>query len=306
MTHDPAVIGTRGSQLAVIQAETVLGKLRAAFPGRRFEMKKIVTGGDRNQTTRLDRMDTIGVFVKELEEALFAGDIDIAVHSLKDVPTIMPEGAKLAAALERQDPRDVLVTRGETLDHLARGARVGTGSLRRQLQLRALRPDLVTGGIRGNVDTRLRKVENGEYDGVMLAAAALHRMNLEGRITQFMPAGFLPAVGQGIVALEIRSDDDDAAKLAEGINHGPTWRCALAERAFLYELGGGCAAPIAALATLEGEALHLEGLAASPDGARVVRGKRTGTATEAEATGIALARDLLAQGAAEFIEEATR
>ncbi len=306
MTREPVVIGTRGSRLAVIQAETVLARLRAAFPARRFEIKKIVTGGDRDRTTRLDRMDGIGVFVKELEEALLAKDIDIAVHSLKDVPTLMPEGLELAGALERQDPRDVLVTRGETLAQLPEGARIGTGSLRRQLQLRALRPDLVTEGVRGNVDTRLRKVADGEYDGLMLAAAALNRMDLQDRITQYMPAAFLPAVGQGIVAMELRSDDDDALKLAAGINHGSTWQCALAERAFLYELGGGCTAPIAALATLDGETLTIEGLAASPDGARVVRGRQTGAAIEAEQTGIALARDFIAQGAREFIEEATR
>lgn len=302
----PFVIGTRGSRLAVVQAEAALAKLRAAFPARAFEMKKILTGGDRDQTVRLDRMDTIGVFVKELEEALFAGEIDLAVHSLKDVPTLMPEGLRLAAALGREDPRDVLVTRGETLERLAGGARLGTGSLRRRLQLRALRPDVECDSIRGNVDTRLRKVERGDYDGIVLAAAALKRMNLEDKITQYLPPEFLPAVGQGVIAVELRSDDGDAVQMAEGINHLPTWQCALAERAFLYELGGGCQAPIAALATLDGESLHIEGLAASPEGDRVLRGSRTGTAANAEATGIDLARDLLTQGAAEFIEEAAR
>jgi hydroxymethylbilane synthase len=306
MNRAPVVIGTRGSQLAVIQAETVLAKLRAAFPARRFEVKKIVTGGDRDQRAALDKMDTIGVFVKELEEALFSGEVDLAVHSLKDVPTLMPAGLRLAAALERQDPRDVLVTRGETLENLPEGAKLGTGSLRRRLQLKALRPDVECAGIRGNVDTRLRKVAEGQYDGIVLAAAALNRMKLQDKITQYMPPAFLPAVGQGVVAMELRRDDADAIALAEGINHLPTWRCALAERAFLYELGGGCTAPIAALATLDGAALHIEGLAASPDGVRVLRGSRTGTSDTAEQTGIALARDFLTQGAAEFIEEATR
>jgi len=305
MTSDPVIIGTRGSQLALIQAETVMARLRAAFPARRFEIRKIVTGGDRNQTARLDSLGGIGVFVKELEEALLAGEIDLAVHSLKDVPTLMPDGTKLVAGLEREDPRDVLVTRGETLENLPNGARIGTGSQRRQIQLKTLRPDLVTEGIRGNVDTRLRKVAEGNYDGIILAAAALHRMNLKDKITQYLPSEFLPAVGQGIVAIEIRGDAIDAAALAAGINHEATWQCALAERAFLFELGGGCTAPIAARATLDGGTLNIEGLAASTDGSRVLRDSRSGPAAEPAATGKALAREFLAQGAADFIERLT-
>jgi hydroxymethylbilane synthase len=198
------VIGSRGSKLALIQAESVAARLRELDSHIEVTLSKIVTKGDRERHTRLDQIEGIGIFVKELEEALLDGRIDLAVHSLKDVPTELPQGLYLAAVIERLDPRDVLVSRGETLAELAPGARIGTGSLRRAAQLTACRPDLEACRIRGNVDTRLRKVADGELDGVILAAAAMERLGGKDRVSEYLPLDiFLPAVGQGALTIEI-------------------------------------------------------------------------------------------------------
>ena len=305
MNREKIIVGSRGSRLALVQAESVVAGLKNNYPEKEFEIRKIVTGGDRNQNIQLDRMESIGVFVKELEEALLDGRIDLAVHSLKDMPTIMPDRLCLAAVLERSDPRDVLVTRGELLDELRPGSRIGTGSLRRSIQLRRCRPDLEARSMRGNVDTRIKKVQNGEVDGVILAAAALMRLGWQEKITQYLAAeDFLPSAGQGAIAIEMRRSDDDLQEPVSRINHLPTWQCISAERVFLSTLGGGCRAPIAALASIEENRLYIAGLAASNDGTKMLRISGEGESTSAEHIGEDLARQLLAMGASEFMNEA--
>ena len=221
------------------------------------------------------------------------------------MPTIIPNQLCLAAVLERSDPRDALVTRGELLDELRPGSRIGTGSPRRSIQLSRYRPDLETRSIRGNIDTRLKKIQGGEIDGVILAAAALIRRGWQEKITQYLTVDdFLPSAGQGAIAIEMRRNDDYLQALVSRINHIPTWQCITAERVFLSTLGGGCRAPIAALASIKEDQLHLAGMAASNDGTKMLRISGEGMITSAEKTGADLAKELLAMGASEFIEEA--
>ncbi len=299
------VVGTRGSKLALIQTELVISQLRTNSPDLEISIKKIVTAGDRDRLTHLDRIG-VDVFVKELEEALLDGRIDLAVHSLKDVPTDIPRGLGLIAVTEREDPRDVLVARAR-LEDLPSGSRVGTGSLRRTIQLAQIRPDIETCSIRGNVDTRLRKVTSGEADGVILAAAGISRLGWQDKITQYLPLdNFLPAAGQGALVIETRSDDKPIVDLISAINHLPTWQCITAERIFLSELGGGCRAPIAALARIDGTNLKLEGMVAGPAGNKVLRDSIEGDVTSAKEMGMTLARRMLAAGAVELIAEARR
>ena len=285
-------IGSRGSKLAVIQAKMVETSLRRAFPGLVVSFKTVTTTGDRDRNRSLDVFGGQGVFVKELEQALTSGEIDLAVHSLKDVPTELGTGLKLSATLPREDPRDVLVSRsGLKLALLPAGSRVGTDSRRRAAQLKAVRPDVATRPIRGNIDTRLRKVQVGEVDGVILAAAALLRLGLSDRITEFLPVdSFLPAVGQGAVVVEIRSDDKMTDRITSSVNDLSTWQAVLAERAFMRTLGGGCRAPIAALATVADGYLTIDGMVASMDYATIVRDRNAGPAEQAEAIGAELAR----------------
>ncbi len=297
------VVGTRGSKLALIQTESVVSKLKLMHPDLEISIKKIVTAGDRDLLTHLDRIG-VDVFVKELEEALLDGRIDFAVHSLKDVPTDIPQGLGLIAVTEREDPRDVLVAKA-SFDDLPPGSHIGTGSLRRTIQVAQVRPDLETCGIRGNVDTRLRKVSSGEVDGVILAAAALSRMGWQDKITQYLPLdNFLPAAGQGALVVEARLDDKEIMGMISLINHLPTWQCVTAERTFLRELGGGCRAPIAALGTIYGTKVRLEGMVASPNGKKVLRDSIEGDGTSPGEPGITLARRMLEMGASEFIGEA--
>jgi len=299
------VVGSRGSKLALIQAESIAARIREADPSIDVSICRIVTRGDRNRNVQLDRMAGIGVFVRELEEALLDGRIDLAVHSLKDMPTQMPSGLCLTAVAERLDPRDVLVSRGEKLSELASGARIGTGSLRRAVQVKACRPDLEVGSIRGNVDTRLRKVADGEFDGVILAAAGLKRLGWEDKINEYLPvAHFLPAVGQGALAVETRSNDREVIEAIAPLNHLPTWQGITAERAFLSALGGGCRAPIAALGRVEGTTLILEGMVADVQETKILRGLEEGDVMAAEDIGVKLAQRLLAMGAGEFLAEA--
>lgn len=303
------IIGTRASTLALVQTEMVLAKLAAAHPGVSFEVRHIRTNGDHDQQTPLATLGGLGIFIKEIENALLAGEIDLAVHSLKDMPTIQPEGLTLGAVLVREDARDALVCpRGLALSELPPGARVGTGSLRREAQLRALRPDLTILGLRGNVDTRLRKVAAGEYDAIVLALAGLIRLGREAEVTAVLPVDImLPAVGQGAIAVEVRAADGAARELVSVLNHPPTQVATAAERSFLRELGGGCHVPIAAHATVDGAELWLRGLVASVTGERVERGNISGPAAQAEALGRDLARQLLRQGCAELLaEEGTR
>lgn len=296
------VIGSRGSKLALVQAEWVSAKLRELNPEVEFSLVRITTQGDRDREVPLDQMPGVGVFVKELEEALLDRRIDLAVHSLKDMPVNLPPGLKLAAVPPRLDPRDALVCRKGRLTEMPPGSRIGTGSLRRYVQLLSCRPELEVRNIRGNVDTRLRKVSSGEFDGVIIAAAALIRLGWEDKITDYLaPEQFLPAVGQGALGIEIRAGDESIAQFATSLDHQNTWCCTMAERAFLRSLGGGCRAPIAAMGTVAGRTLNLEGMAADPSGQRILRHSEQGSASDPEEVGERLARQMLEMGASEFI-----
>lgn len=303
--REQIVIGSRGSRLALLQAEGVLARLRELHPSLPLTLARITTTGDRDKRLFLEREAGDGAFVKELEDALLDGRADVAVHSLKDLPTLLPQGLHLAVAMERLDPRDVLVSRAGRLAGLPAGARIGTGSPRRSLQLLACRPDLRVVGIRGNVDTRLRKVASGDLDGVILAAAALKRLGWEDKITEYLPTEqFLPAAGQGALGIEIRENDAGTSALVSPLNHPATWCSVLAERTFLREVGGGCRAPIAALGTVSGERLRLEGMVASPSSGTILRSSEEGSLGEAAQIGLRLARRLLGMGATEILAEA--
>jgi hydroxymethylbilane synthase len=298
------VIGSRGSGLARNQAESVLAILQESDPELEFSLATIVTRGDRERSISLDRITGVGVFVKELEEALLDGRIDIAVHSLKDVPTEIPDSLSLAAVGVRLDPRDVLVSKSARLSQLIPGSRIGTGSLRRAVQVINYRPDLEVCSIRGNIDTRLRKVSSGELDGVIVAAAAMIRLGWEERITEYLsPENFLPAIGQGALGIEIRSGDYQVAELVSVLNHWPTWYSVVAERAFLRALGGGCRAPIAALGTAIGDTLRIEGMVAGTRGQSIIRSSEEGNISGSEQVGIRLAEKVLELGASQLIRE---
>ncbi len=292
------VVGSRGSRLAQRQTELVLEALRCAHPGLRFRLVEIRTAGDRRQDVSLARLGGQGVFVKELEKALLSGRIDLAVHSLKDVPTDETPNLTLAALTARQDVRDALVSRDQLrLAELPAGARIGTGSLRRAVQVRILRPDVRVVDIRGNVDTRVRKVEEGEVDAVVLAAAGLARLGLLERVAEVLsPEAILPAPGQGALAVQARADDAEVLRLLAAIDHRETRLATTAERAFLRRLGGGCRLPNAALGTVEGDRVRLRALLADPEGQIVVRDEIQGPALEAEALGVALAERLIEKG----------
>lgn len=295
------VIGSRGSKLALIQTESVATKLKEANPHLEVSIRRIITTGDRDRHTQLDQMGT-AVFVKELEAALLKNRIDIAVHSLKDVPTELHEDLCLLAVTERLDPRDVLVSDLGRLDELAPGSRIGTSSLRRTVQLTKYRPDLEVCSIRGNVDTRVRKVSSGEIEGVIVAAAAMLRLGWEDKITEYLPLEhFLPAAGQGALVVETRLGDEEVAELVSPTNHLPTWQCVAAERAFLSALGGGCRFPIAALGTMNGDALTLEGMATDIGGKKIIRAQEIGIAVPPEEVGVRLAQRMLGMGASEFV-----
>jgi hydroxymethylbilane synthase len=281
----------------------VIAALCEAWPDLRIEVRVIRTEGDRRLDVTPDKLGK-GAFVKEIEAALLAGEIDLAVHSCKDLPTDMVPELTLAAVPQRADPRDVLVSReGLVLEKLPRGAVVGTSSSRRRAQLLMQRPDLEVRDIRGNVDTRLRKLRGGQYDAVVLAAAGLARMGWLEQATQVLePEVMLPAPGQGALAVQVRADDEATRHLVAAINHPPTHAAVLAERAFLQRLGGGCRVPIAAYARIRGGRLVLHGLVAAPDGVVSVRGRQEGPPEEAEEVGRALAEELLEQGAEVLVE----
>ena len=303
--RQPIIIGSRGSRLALTQAESVLASLKEANPGLEFSFTKIITEGDRHRNIPLNRMPGRRVFVKEVEEALLDGRIDLAVHSLKDLPTQIPHRLSLAAVTMRLDPRDAFVSRGRKLSELAPGSIIGTGSLRRTVQLLAYRPGLEVRGIRGNIDTRLRKVFSAELDGVIVAAAAMLRLGWKERIIEYLSLeNFLPEAGQGALAIEIRSEDKEIAKLVRPLNHELTWRSIVAERTFLHALGGGCRAPIAALGTISGDTLMLQGMVASASGDRVLRATAEGSLIAPQALGARLAQRMLEMGASQFIIEA--
>ena len=292
----------------MLQAESVISELRRIRPHLELAIEKIKTRGDREYRASLAQIGGQGVFVKELEEALLAGAIDMAVHSIKDMPTVISPELELAAITERVDARDALVSRtGRGLMKLPSGATIGTGSQRRAIQLRTCRPGLQVCQLRGNVDTRLRKTYSGELDGVILAAAALVRLDWQDKITEYLPLeSFLPAVGQGALAIEIRAGDTEMARLVSPLNHEPTWQSVSAERAFLRHLGGGCRAPIAALGIVKGDVLELRGMVASADGNRILRDREEGPATAPEQVGKLLAERMLQKGADRLITEDNR
>jgi len=302
------IVGSRGSRLALRQTELVLAELSRRFPGRRFQVQEVRTTGDRRPEISLAAIGGQGVFVKELEAALRARRVDLAVHSLKDVPAEVGRGLVLAAVTERGDVRDAVVSRGRRrLAELPAGSRIGTGSLRRAVQVRALRPDLEVVELRGNVDTRLRKVEEGLVDAAILAAAGLARLGYLGRAAELLDTdAVLPAIGQGALTLEARADDAEVIEMASALEHRDTRLAVTAERAFLARLGGGCRLPMAALGIVEGDSLRLRGLIADPAGRRLLRGQVAGPSVDAEALGASLAEQLLSQGAAELIAEAAR
>lgn len=292
-------VGTRGSRLALIQTELTLAILRPAHPDIAFEVVTVTTQGDANQSGPLAGMG-LGVFVKEIERRLETGEIDMAVHSLKDMPTVLPEGMTIGAALERADPRDALVSHlGVTLNDYPCGGRIGTSSPRRAAQIAERRPDLEIVPIRGNVDTRLRKASGEECDGTVVAVAGLLRMGLEGVITEYLaPEEFVPPPGQGAMAVEIRADDGRMQAIVAAANHEATASAVSAERAFLEVLGGGCQVPVGAYATGEGDSLALTVFMGAPDGSAAYRARVAGSAGDAAGLAAAAWEELRAQGAA--------
>lgn len=293
------VVGTRGSTLALTQTRFVVERLKENWPETEFKVKTIKTRGDEGASPKEQN-----IFVKELEEALLRKEIDIAVHSLKDLPTELPKGLKLASVPKRVDPRDAFLGRtAKRLEDLPSGAVVGTSSVRRKAQLLAYRPDLLVKELRGNVDTRLSALGNGEFDAIILAAAGLIRLELRNRIDQFLdPEVMLPAPGQGALALEVRLGDDLAEELAYSLHDPLSFARVQAERAFLRGLGAGCLAPVGALAqVLEDGTLRLEGVLLSEDGKSYIRAEIEGEPGEAEELGLELAQDVLAQGGRELL-----
>ena len=298
-------IATRKSQLALWQAEHVAALLRTAHPGLQIEMVPLVTQGDRIQDRSLAAIGGKGLFIKELEVAMEEMRADIAVHSMKDVPADLPDGLTIAAVLKRADPRDALVTSTgvSRLEDLRRGAVVGTSSLRRQAQLYALRPDLRIEAMRGNVDTRIRKLDAGGMDAIVLACAGLVRLGLESRITARLdPAVCLPAVTQGVIGIECRRSDAGTLELLQALEDPATRTVMEAERAFAARLGGSCQSPIAAYAELDARSISLRGLVAEPDGSRLLRDAISGDAEHPAALGLQLAQRMLAAGAGTLLE----
>ncbi|EGR0263648.1 hydroxymethylbilane synthase [Vibrio cholerae] len=304
MTETPIRIATRQSPLALWQANYVKDALMAAHPGLQVELVTMVTRGDVILDTPLAKVGGKGLFVKELEIAMLEGRADLAVHSMKDVPVDFPDGLGLVTICEREDPRDAFVSNTYAkIEDLPSGAIVGTCSLRRQCQLKAARPDLVIKELRGNVGTRLSKLDAGEYDAIILAAAGLKRLELESRIRSFIePEQSLPAVGQGAVGIECRVNDQRVRALLAPLNHADTADRVRCERAMNLTLQGGCQVPIGSYALLEGDNIWLRALVGEPDGSQIVRGEIRGPRTQAEQLGITLAEQLLSQGAKEILE----
>ena len=299
-------LGTRGSPLALVQAHETQ-RLAAAAQGVQpsaIAIAVIRTSGDMIQDRALATAGGKGLFTKELDDALLRGDIDLGVHSAKDLPTLLPDGIVLAGTLLREDVRDAFISfKARDIMGLAQGARVGTASLRRAAQVKRLRPDLVTDLLRGNVGTRLKKVEDGEFDATLLALAGLNRLNLAHHATSLLPlAQFLPACGQGAVAITIREGDSRTMALLAPILHQPTLEALLAERAFLRALDGSCRTPIAGLATMEGQSLHFRGQVLALDGGRVFEAEARGKVADAAALGQAAADDILRHMPPDFLK----
>lgn len=298
-------IATRSSPLALWQANDVKQRLEAIHANLTVELLPIKTKGDKILDTPLAKIGGKGLFIKELEEAMLAGTADIAVHSMKDVPMELPPGFELPVICERDDPRDAFVSNNfDTLNDLPQGARLGTSSLRRQSQMQALRPDLEIISLRGNVQTRLGRLDEGRFDAILLAAAGLRRLELTERIrSSIAPEQCLPAVGQGAVGIECREGDEKVKAILAPLNHTDTWDRVVAERAMNRHLEGGCQVPIAGYAELEGDTLWLRGLVASEDGKIVYTAEGRAPRQEAEALGVRIAEDLLSQGAGVILQE---
>ncbi len=307
-TSNPVIrLGSRGSKLALWQAEFVRHEIERNT-GKKVEITKIKTTGDMILDVPLARVGGKGLFVKEIEEALLSGRIDLAVHSMKDVPTDLPHGLEIAAITRREDPRDAyLSVKYRRIEDLPQGARVGTSSLRRQTQLLGLRPDLAVESLRGNLDTRIRKMEEGRFDAILLAAAGLRRMGWEERITQYLPVEMsLPAIGQGALGIEIRREDPDTRGAVSFLNDRETAFAVRAERGFLKRLEGGCQVPIASYGRTEGDSILLEGLVGRPDGSEIIRGSARGSVSDPEGLGVSLAEQLLGRGARTILDEVYR
>lgn len=304
MTVHRLRIGTRASQLALWQANWIKSELERVYPGIVIELVKIKTMGDNILDVPLAQVGGKGLFVKEIEEAMLRGEIDLAVHSMKDVPTEFPDGLGLVVTTEREDPRDAFISADVRFSELRQGARIGTSALRRQAQLLKARPDLEMVIIRGNVETRIRKLKEDNLDAVILAAAGLNRLGFRDQITELLDLDFsIPAIGQGALGLECRLDDQATIKALAFLNHADTAAAVLAERALLKRCEGGCQVPIAAHGTVSGETLHLVGFIASVDGKETVRDTISGPVGDAVKLGCELADRLLAAGGRAILED---
>jgi len=298
-------LGTRKSQLALWQAEYVRAQLMRHHPGLRVELVTMTTEGDRILDRSLAKIGGKGLFIKELEQGLLENHTDIAVHSMKDVTATLPPTLHIPVVCEREDPRDAFISNQyDTLATLPKGARVGTSSLRRQCQLREAYPHLDILTLRGNVNTRLSKLDAGEYEAILLAVAGVKRLGMEARIRERLDTAVsLPAVGQGAVSIECRIDDKATNELIAPLNHRATQLCVTAERAMNAHLDGGCQVPIGGFAELHGDILHLRGLVGEPDGSRLLRAEIRGASAQAEMLGAQLAQELLAKGAKAILDK---
>jgi hydroxymethylbilane synthase len=299
------ILGTRGSKLALHQSEWFQSRIHAVMPDVQVTLRKIQTSGDKIVDVPLAKIGGKGLFVKEIEEALLAGEIDLAVHSMKDVPAQLPKGLEILCVPPREDARDALISRdGRSFKDLPQGATIGTASLRRQAQLLNARPDLRIVMLRGNLDTRLRKLKEGQFDAIVLAAAGLHRLAWAHEITEYLdPSVSLPAIGQGALGIEGRSDDQFVRSVLDRLNDRATATTVTAERAFLARLEGGCQVPIAAYATLSDGQVMLDGLVAGVDGKTVLRDRIQGSSQDTHALGVQLAERLLARGGDKILRD---
>lgn len=307
MPVDRIVIGTRGSELALWQSRFIQSRLNELFPSCRVELTVIKTLGDKILDSPLSKIGDKGLFTKELEKALLDGAIDLAVHSLKDIPTLLPAGLTLGAITEREDVRDVFIAHPtksyRSLAEVPQGGTIATGSLRRKCQLLHLRPDLHIIDLRGNLNTRMKKLEESPWDGMLLAFAGLKRLGWEKSMTEILPCDtLLPAVGQGALGIEIRKDDSRLKSMIRKLHHTPTAQSVLAERALLRHLEGGCQVPIGTFGRMENGRLRLDALVGSLDGKRIVRGHITGDPERPEYLGVELAKQLLERGAREILD----
>ena len=308
MKKNKVVIGTRASKLALWQAEWVKSELQRLDPGLRIELNRIKTTGDKILDVPLAQVGGKGLFVKEIEEALLRGEADLAVHSIKDVPTEFPEGLELAVICKREDPRDAFITAARSPIHsfkdMPHGSTIGTSSLRRACQLLSVRPDIRIMQLRGNLETRLRKLDEGLFDAIILAVAGVKRLGWSDRITELLPADIsLPAIGQGAIGIECRTDDDFIHKLIAPLNHEESATCVRAERALLKRLEGGCQVPIAAHAVIKAGRLVMDGLVGSITGDRIIKEHLEGNIEDAETIGISLGEKLLSKGADKILAE---